>query len=188
MTDDWQTHESYGMASFHRINGDRDHLFGCGVKCNNTIRLEINSGAVQRHLSEKWYRAGDNICYVEFSPAQFVELLTSMNCGSGVPCTILQVKDKRMERCPKQDDLEKEKEDFRADIKGTFKETFELLESLQCKIYDSKLTKKEREELGRKLQHIETHLKDNIPFVYDQFVMSIDMVQRQIIVDWDAEF
>ncbi len=27
-----------------------------------------------------------------------------------------------------------------------------------------------------------------IPFVYGQFVMSVDLAQRQITVDWDAEF
>ncbi len=67
-----------------------------------TVRLSVAKASVQNDgTGDRFYgpTRGDLI-EVELSAAQFAELLTSMNQGSGVPCTVRRLNDKQMEDPP----------------------------------------------------------------------------------------
>ena len=81
---------SYGMISLARVNGGKeDEFFGSDVRVHNYIELTIHKGSVQRGYGKDWFSGIDGeIIKVKLTPVQYAEMLTNMNCGYGVPCTI----------------------------------------------------------------------------------------------------
>lgn len=88
MNEKMEKHASWGMVGFYHTQGGERQLFGSDVSNRNTICLVIKHAEKYRELSRDWTMGGDTICEVELSSLQFAELLTNMNVGDGVPCTI----------------------------------------------------------------------------------------------------
>lgn len=86
-------HESYGMVSLSRISSSGGHrLFMSALPFHHhSIRLRIHHGYLTRgEIVGDIAHAGPQIVEVELSAAQFAELITTMNVGDGVPCTIVR--------------------------------------------------------------------------------------------------
>ena len=84
-----ETHPSYVMVGFYRTEGGRKKLFGSALPyVNTTIRLEIKRAERKHSLNADWFYGKEHLISVELSPAQFAQLLTTMNAGSGVPGTL----------------------------------------------------------------------------------------------------
>lgn len=84
-------HESYGLAGFSRIShSGRTRLFGSALEeHHSTIMLRIHHAERHHHLARDWFHASRSpMIEVQLSAAQFADMLTSMNMGDGVPCTI----------------------------------------------------------------------------------------------------
>lgn len=81
-------HKSWGMVGLARTYGAERELFGSDVTNHNTIKLTIKHAQKHRELGRDWTMGDDILCEVELSALQFAELLTNMNVGDGVPCTI----------------------------------------------------------------------------------------------------
>ena len=113
-----KTHESYGLVQFNKINGRFSNLFGTNVDSNTAIALRVKRGNIKRGLNSSWYGEEEELIEVILSPNQFSELLTTMNCGVGVPCTIQHVDGKRAEVPPKEiSDVEKIRNEFADKVK-----------------------------------------------------------------------
>ena len=88
-----ETHPSWGMIGFYRNHGTERQLFGSDVSNYGTVCLKIKHAKKERALGRDWTMGTDIICEVEMSSLQFAELLTNMNVGDGVPCTIRYTKE-----------------------------------------------------------------------------------------------
>lgn len=86
-----QRHPSFGMVGFGRRQSSGSVLVGSSLKQTETIVLTVHTASLRRELSHDWWYAREPIVEVEMSPVQFAELLTSMNVGDGVPCTIRHI-------------------------------------------------------------------------------------------------
>jgi hypothetical protein len=95
-------HPSFGMVSFSRCYGTNRRLFQSHVKNMTTVRLRIKQASVKHSLHQDHTYGEESLIEVELSPAQFAELLTSMNVGDGVPCTINYVNEKKLKTCQKK--------------------------------------------------------------------------------------
>lgn len=88
MNTKYEKHASWGMVGLYHTQGGGRQLFGSDVSNHNTIRLVIKHAQKHRDLGREWTMGDDTICEVELSALQFAELLTNMNIGDGVSCTI----------------------------------------------------------------------------------------------------
>ena len=89
-------HPTYGkiVASRWSCGGRGRRLFGSSLPGHNTgITLTIHEASREFTLGdERISSAGGRIlCEVNLSPVQWAEMLTSMNMGDGVPCTVVHV-------------------------------------------------------------------------------------------------
>ena len=177
MTDDRNNrkefnHPSYGMASFHRVhNGSGTRLFGSSITDHhNTVRLTIGPGTLIHDLNHDRYYGSQRGEYieVEFSAAQFAELLTRMNEGSGIPCTIRTRDGKRVDDPP---DIETETERIKNGFADTLKSYYERAHKYRREVDESTkgLPAKAREKIRVALDVMEQTFKDNIPFVMEMF-------------------
>jgi hypothetical protein len=161
-------------VQFSRINagGLRGHvLFGSSVACDQIIQLSIMEGEVSRDLSQDWVHGHKNIVEVWMTPAQFAELLTSMNYGSGAPGTLRFLRNEGEFELPElpskseqfREEIDRDVAEFQRTIARASKKAKELLDDPKPP------TKAMRQELKLMIDGIEKFAGDHLPFVMDQF-------------------
>lgn len=175
-----QTHESYGMVGCSRITGGESNLFGSSVRHHNCVRLRICRASVERDLKTNWFHDEGRMIEVDLSPTQFADMITAMNVGSGVPCTIrsifvpTELNNKSMAPCPSYDQRKVFEDDFAKDIEQINSDALSALEKAQ-KILDAPTIKAaDRKELLALLERIQRDLKHNLRFVNEQFTEAMD--------------
>lgn len=170
-------HESYGMVGLSRCTGSA-RLFGSAIpRHGHFICLRVSEGERNHHLSRDWYRARKNLIEVWLSAAQFADMVTGMNMGEGVPCTIKRLHGKLLEEPPDlKTEAEKVQTDFSTDLqdlvtqlKGARKEIEGILEQKSIKVADRKTI---LARVNKMVQEIEA----NVPFVLQSFQEASDKV------------
>jgi ElaB/YqjD/DUF883 family membrane-anchored ribosome-binding protein len=165
-----KTHESYGQVLFSRTQGTPVRLYGTTVQSGNTIRLSISHSEQRRHLNRTWYFAHKEIIEVELSQNQFAELITNMNVGTGVPCTIRHLNHKRMENPPFEDVRDKLEKEFQSDINECMDNSLKLIKEADEMLSSSKpITKAKMKELKSVLYKLNQDLRSNLRFVMNSF-------------------
>lgn len=169
-------HESYGMVGFNRIScgGAPRRMFGSSLRDHQTIvRLEVKAGQRTHDLSRDWYGSahGRSFITVDLTAAQFAELLTTMNVGDGVPCTIVRLDGKSVEEPPDEPlEVEKVRTGFKKHASklavkmGVFRdEVKSLFESRKS------VSKQDRTEIVKQIDLLIQEVRSNMPYVLDQF-------------------
>jgi len=173
-------HESYGLVQMNRIDGQFSNLFGTNVDSSSAVALRIKKAYVERGLNKNWIHGNGEYIEVILSPNQFSELLTTMNHGQGVPCTIQHISGKRMEQPPAR---ETEPEQIRAEFKEKVKELDQKMDEFGQKIVtilDKKsILKADRDEIRNHLRMLHREIGANFPFVLKQFNRSTEKIVKE---------
>lgn len=85
-------HPAYAMIGASRINGHTT-LFGSPIKHNGFVRIRIQGAHEVTSLHREWHFAHEAIVEVDVSEAQWAAFVSTMNVGSGVPCTVRYSRD-----------------------------------------------------------------------------------------------
>lgn len=166
------THPSYGMIAFNRSMGGRPvRLFGSPLEEHyGTVRIVIGSGTrIHEHNMDRYHGSlrGEHM-EVEMSAAQFAEVLTSMNQGSGIPCTIRYIAGVRIEDPPAvKTETRKIQSEFKETIDGYAAKAKEYAAEIMTLC--ERLPAKTRERIRINLDVIRQQLTSNVPFVLKQF-------------------
>lgn len=177
---DEETHPSYGLVQFNRVTGTGGgRLFGSHLADHHTtIRLQISKAAKSHDLSQNWFMPRGQMIEVELSAAQFAELLTTMNYGSGVPCTIRRVNNEGVEPPPPESALEHEQirkgfkkrmDEMTKDLKTASVEVDEIMD----KDY---INKDDRAKVKTTFKMFIQEIRQNMPFALEQFEESAEKV------------
>lgn len=163
-------HESYGMLGFNRVSGGSPYLYGSSVKHHDKIMLTLKTGEYDRHLNQNWYYGKKELFTVEMSYTQFVELITHMNMGDGIPVTLKYVNGERMEECPYYNPLDVHREEFKEHLEDVYEDSRKLLSEVAEKFKTKKtFNKKEQEEILSLLHRISMNIGCNQEFQLSQF-------------------
>jgi ElaB/YqjD/DUF883 family membrane-anchored ribosome-binding protein len=94
------TDPSFGVVRFSRITGN-SRLFQSNCDLGSFIELTISTAVLCRHTDthSDYVHDDEELIRISLSNAQFAELITNMNVGTGVPCTINNYGKERYE-CP----------------------------------------------------------------------------------------
>ena len=180
MGDTREKHKSYGMVGFSRCNGTVN-LFGSHIPHTEFITLSIREATVQRSLHREWY-SGDStpIIEVRMSAVQFASLLTTMNVGDGVPCTIVGERGVHHENPPA---IKSEKATIQKEFKDDLQRIGARLNAAMKMLEQPLATKSQREALKSEIQMAKQDIAANIPFLVDSF----DKNTSKVIADAKAE-
>lgn len=182
-------HESYVMAGFSRITGSPGRLFGSSVAHHQTfIRLTIRRAKRIHNLGRDWYH-GDSmpIVEVDLSAAQFAEMLTGMNVGSGVPCTLRWIDGKKMGEPPDEMlEAEQVKTDFKEKLGGVAKKLDAAKARLQEVLAKKNLTQADRKDVQSHVDSIIQEVRSNLPFWLSQFHEATEKVVTAAKAEVDA--
>lgn len=171
-------HPSYGMVQFSRVSGGKRQLFGSTMtEHSNTIFLRVAQGVREFRLKEDRYYTGrkDSIIEVEMSAAQFTELITTMNIGSGVPCTIRALNNTRVEGPPDEGtEMDRVREDFAEDLKNISSKLDGAKDELAAILAKKSIGKGDKVAISKIVSRMFMHFEDNVPFVQEQFQRATD--------------
>lgn len=166
----YETHRSWGMIGVARCSGGGNGFFQSDIHCGEYIQLTIKTAQKQRSLNKDWVMGDEILCQVKLTPMQWAEMLTLMNYGDGVPCTIQYTeKDGYVKFQQEEDKLELllKETDEKVD-KGK-----EYIKSVETKIInlanEKKISKKVAEELLYELGNANSCLGGH----------SIDFIKKQ---------
>ena len=97
------SHESFGQIKFNRVNSNGTKFYGSELGQNNYITMTVHHSEIYRDLTQDRYFPTGEIVKIRMSSGQFAELITSMNCGTGIPCTIERIQGKKTVDLSKQE-------------------------------------------------------------------------------------
>lgn len=178
-------HPSYGMIGISRVSGRLDNMFGSDVPHSAWLELSIGEAVMDRHLHSEWYHKKKNIVKIQLSHSQFSEMVSSMNCGDGVPCTIIRRDGHdRIERPPMLNRVDQFKQEFTNELKDIANRMNDCIEQMEKLKNKTGATKKEKEAILSELKMVRQDIDANLPFVEKSFVRcmnsAVDDAKRNI--------
>ncbi len=81
------SHPAFGAIGAYRVSG-HTALHGSDFMHHNYVTIKISAADILRTGSHDHYFSGKQIIEVALSEAQWASFVSSMNVGSGVPCTL----------------------------------------------------------------------------------------------------
>jgi hypothetical protein len=81
-------HPAYGQIVAHRVTGRRE-LYASEFNHSGFIRITVRRSTRTRDLATNWYHGGQELIELDMSYAQWLEFITTMNMGTGTPCTLV---------------------------------------------------------------------------------------------------
>ena len=95
-----ESHESFGTVAVNRVSGYA-RLFGSEVRHQNYFEVSVRRAKRRLSSGQEAFEAWDNpILKFALSASQFVDMVTSQNSVTGVPCTITRVEGVQMDPVP----------------------------------------------------------------------------------------
>lgn len=173
-------HPAWGVIQVSRRSGLAD-LFGSALQHQHFISLSIGPAkkVVTDHGEE---RASGSIrgelIEINMSEAQWAQLLSSLNMGGGIPCTLTYVNGQRVPEAPPSRMVDQYHDAAKERAKEIGKELLELRQTIETRFADKKpLTVKEKEELLGKVNMAVMGLVDRLPFVQS---MMQEALEKQV--------
>jgi hypothetical protein len=170
-------HPSFGLVGFSRINGSAN-FYGSELKQDHYVQMTVKQSEIQRDLSmDRYYAYGTPVIKIRMTSGQFSEMITSMNYGDGVPCTIEGIEGRKIEDLPIQ---ESRKEFVHRKFKDRMSEFAKNLTERQKRamaiVNKKTLSKEDAKELQHIIECLTTETKSNIPFFMECFQETMDVV------------
>ena len=88
--DGWERHPAFAVigASRGSVSPPGASLFDSEIRHQHIITLRIKTARRKRDLSRDWIHADKTLIEVAMSMSQWAEMISSLNTGDGVPCTL----------------------------------------------------------------------------------------------------
>lgn len=170
-------HEAFGQISLTRTVSTGMPFYGSELEQDHYISLEVHHSEFERDLTQDRYYTKGQILRLRMSSGQFAEMITSMNYGSGVPCTIERINGKKIEELPKQ---ESRKEFVHRNFEDRMKIFADKIRERQLKskelVSKKTLSKSDMHELKTHLDWLTMEVEQNIPFFAKCFQETMDEV------------
>lgn len=171
-------HPAFGQICFSRVQSNGTAFYGSQVKQQHYIMMEVRESFLNRTLSRDWYFPDKTILRLRMTSNQFAEMITSLNHGSGVPCTLEYLK------CEKIESFDGEQETKNRATHRQFKERLEqfadTLKGQQTKAKDlvkkKTLSKQDQHDLLHHLEWMTGEIERNMPYFMECFQETMDDV------------
>ena len=186
------TKRSYkGLVGFSRITGSK-RLFMSNLNNSNWISLRVYQAKDEdKDWGEKRVYANSNrpLIDLEISAAQFAELLTTMNVGHGVPCTIRSVDGEQVDCSALQEDekpIDVGKKFFEKNAQEVTEKVTKRIAKFKKDLEDIKMSKKDKSSVMGILEGFETEVLSNMPFYVSVFQETAKKVVTESKSEIDA--
>ncbi len=192
-TEDFK-HPSYGLVRLGRVSG-QTILFGSNVQHQHYISLTISTAKLSRNKDthEDYIHAQDQLIQINMSNVQLADMLTNMNCGTGVPCTldrVMNCETGKVESIKHPDKIDTNTQtyidEFQEKLKGISAKLSTLQEQVTAVLESKTPNKAQREALLNEVHRIKTELSSNMPFILEQFIEKVEKVTSHAKAEVEA--
>lgn len=170
-------HPSFGLLGFSRVSSSNGiNLFGSPHRHNHYITLTLHAACVDlnSNTSSRFYHPDKELFEVAMSAAQFGELVSSFNMGSGVPVTIEHVQGERCGACPENNRRKEVMDAFEKKVDDITERADQLSQDIEEKLLSGKLLMEDRKQLAADLRTLIAQVRHNVPYVQQLFNESVD--------------
>jgi len=180
MTDpDPTKHPSFGTVKFSRVSigGGGARLFGSSLRDHaSAIKLTIRDAERVHRNGLDYICGGTELIEVWLSQAQFAELLTTMNIGTGVPCTIRFIHDVGVIDGIQDVLLETERsiKGFEGSLEQIVERITERSVEIEKMMRKQKLSKDDKEFVVWTINKVLQDVTSNWPYVLEQFGKAVE--------------
>ena len=165
-------HPSYGMIGINRTTG-RQVLFGTSIEHFDFFTLRIGTATHKRSLSTDWYSKKKDLIEVRISATQFMDMITGMNRGDGVPCTISYMDRICIPEPPFISKVDLYNQEFKNKMRKVTEPLEAQMELIQDILSKKSVTKGDKEEILSILNNFRNTISDQVPFVQKTFTEQI---------------
>jgi len=185
------TEKTYkGLVGFSRVTGNKK-LYMSNLNNTNWITMRVYEGKDEESYGEKrtYTKSSRPLVELDLSAAQFAELLTTMNVGSGVPCTLKSFDGKRIDQTDLQEDekpVDVGKKYFEKSVKEFTEKITKMTSEFKAELSDMKMSKKSKDRVTRILSSVEVEVLSNMPFYVSMFEEAAKKVVTESKSEIDA--
>ncbi len=171
-------HPSFGQVRFTRTSGNNTLFYGSELPQDHYITMEVHQSEIQRELTQdRYYSFGVPLIKIRMSSGQFAEMLTSLNVGSGVPCTIERLNGQKVDEFQSQEGrkefVHRKFDDRMKQFADTIREQQKAAKELVKK---KTLSKDDMHNLQHHIEWLTGEVERNIPFFMKCFQETMDEV------------
>lgn len=180
-------HPSFGFIRASRVSGHTT-LFDSAVRHHHYVTVTIGRASQERRYSENQIYGKDQLVEVAMSESQFAQFITSINVGSGAPCTLTWMTGTGHIDPPPADINTREtfsnevKE--AADVVG--EKLKEALTEIKSLVASGKANKGQLLTVLRSVETAMLQLNSNMPFMMQQFAEGIEKLTDRAKMDLNA--
>lgn len=158
---------SYGVVGISRcqVGGRGATLFNSPFRHHHVIALTISSAYTRRDLNETRVFSEKEMVRVSMSEVQFAQMVTTLNCGDGTPCTIERFDGQSIPAPPIENFREIHAKEARESLEGLSKAALELDALTKKSSWNAAEKARMRDLSGT----IERTLRSNLGFAQEQF-------------------
>ncbi len=179
-----KTHPAYGMLGICRCQGDPGTLFGSEIKTPMSfIRITLSAAEDHWSLSRSWFHGRKTLVELDMTHSQFAEAITTLNVGSGIPCTIRYLPGEELPRIADDTTVH---DQIKADVKDTANEAVDRIKALHAAIAEAKLPKGVQNKLLELARSAAASLDNSLPFVLDQYAEALESMKAKAATEVDA--
>lgn len=160
------THPAFAQIGVARVSG-KTNLYGSDFEHNGFITLTIATSKLERDLSSDWYFDDQQLIKVAMSESQWATLVSSLNVGSGVPCTLEWLIGEGY--IPELPTPSSRASTFGKELQRDFDEAIASLDELRASLESSGLPKKKIAEFIAHADRARRSITSSAPYVVNQF-------------------
>lgn len=180
-----ESHPSWATAQFSRISG-HTNLFQTTIDGGSFITLTIRRASRDRGLSNYWVYGSEELIRVAMSNNQFANLITTMNMGSGEPCTIRHWQGESVPEPERDHPREAIDREFEKECAEVHRRSAEVLDKIREIFSKPSVNKADRERVIGLVSGMILPLVDSMPFIQKQFTEAMDGVVTEAKSEIDA--
>ncbi len=180
-------HPAFGQIRASRCQGGQYTLYGSDFCHNNFVTITLSRSELDRTLSRDWYNQKEELFEVALSEAQWATFVSSMNVGSGVPCTIQRDATYPGYMVPRIDlDKSLVKEKYKEETLDAMLEAVERLKILKSNVEVSKAGAKEKFAMQGNIDMAIRDITSSIEFVSDSFSRYMEKTVEKAKIEVNA--
>jgi hypothetical protein len=176
-------HPAFGQISASRVSATPGRtLYGSDFVHRAWVTLRISRSSFDRSLSRDWHHELGQLIEIDLSEAQWATFVSSLNLGSGVPCTLNQVGHEQMPGITRR----VETEHFLDETREVVASAIRQVEEARTEVDASGLPASKRRSISETLRQVAQHLRSNLPFVTKSFDEHVEKKVEKAKVEINA--
>ena len=166
VTDAIETHPAYAQIQVNRVGGTHAALYQSDFTHQFYLTLSIRSSKLYIDGTHERPMPEDEYIEVAMSESQWATLVSSMNMGGGVPCTLMRHNGKFVPMLPGPPDRRTQ---FAELLHQRMKLVLDAVYDLRNKVEQAPLSGKAKKAMLGELVTIERNVDENAAYVADRF-------------------